>query len=153
MALVFWGHAQALQNHVAHDKYHQGCRAVQTARHMYTFYLQRSNIIWRGNIYETPSYTPLLIPWLHLTADNHLAGQEIPRFMKPKGTLVHKLGLILSHLNEVHMNLILILFYLCLHPQAASSLQIFLIRILHAFLSLHMHVTCATHPILLLHKS
>ena len=71
-----------LQNHAAHDKYHQQCRAVQTARHMYKFYLQRSNIIWYGNFYETPSYAPLLISGLRSTADSHSVGQEIPCLYK-----------------------------------------------------------------------
>jgi hypothetical protein len=72
-----------------------------------------------------------------------------PAFIKPEGTLVHRLDLILSHLNAVHINLILILFHLCVSPKAVFPLEIFLIKILHAFFSLHMNIPCATHPILL----
>lgn len=137
-----------LQNHAAHDKYHQQCRAVQTARHMYKFYLQRSNIIWKGNFYETPSYEPLLISGLQLTVIQMV--KRSPTFIKPEGTLVHRLDLILSHLNAVYINLILIIFHLSVSPTAVFLLEILLINILHAFFSLQMNVPCATNPILLL---
>lgn len=73
-----------------------------------------------------------------------------PASIKPEGTLVQRLDLILSHLNAVHINLILLLFCLFVGPKAVFPLKNLLINILHVFFSLHITVPCATNPILLL---
>ena len=73
-----------------------------------------------------------------------------PASIKPEGTIVHRLDLVLSHLNAIHINHILILFHLCVSLKAVFPLEILLENILHAFSSLHTNVPCATYPILLL---